>query len=51
MGVTLTGLAPITQDVERAVQRDFIRLFGVAFTLVVIYLVIYFRSLALAWSP
>ncbi|HEX8339768.1 MAG TPA: MMPL family transporter [Tepidisphaeraceae bacterium] len=47
-GVTLTGLAPITQDVERAVQRDFVRLFGIAFTLVVVYLVIHFRSIALA---
>jgi predicted exporter len=47
-GVTLTGLAPITQDVEKVVRRDFLRLFGVAFTLVVIYLVLYLRSLRLA---
>lgn len=47
-GVTLTGLAPITQEVERAVPRDLVRLFCVAFTLVVIYLVIYLRSIRLA---
>lgn len=47
-GVTLTGLAPITQDVERAVKRDFLRLFAVAFTLVILYLIIYFRSMSLA---
>lgn len=47
-GVTLTGLAPITQEVERAVPRDLVRLFCVAFTLVVGYLVIYLRSFTLA---
>jgi predicted RND superfamily exporter protein len=47
-GVTLTGLAPITQTMEQKIPRDLIRLFSIAFILVVVYLVIYLRSIRLA---
>jgi predicted RND superfamily exporter protein len=47
-GVTVTGLSPISMDVDAAIRRDLPRLIALAVGLITVYLVFHLRSFLLA---